>query len=93
MPPTLGIFFALLVGFIAVEVWNNFDKAKGAVATEAIASCCRRLSFRLPELSPRNRRRVLINRHIEVAVIKNGQRWGDSERPSRLYHGVDRGTA
>ena len=38
----LGVLFALLVGFIAVEVWNNFDKAKAAVATEAMrASCCR----------------------------------------------------
>jgi hypothetical protein len=27
MLPPLGILFALLVGFIAVEVWNNFDKA------------------------------------------------------------------
>jgi hypothetical protein len=26
-----------LVGFIAVEVWSNFDKAKAAVATEASA--------------------------------------------------------
>src|SRR3954463_2741102 len=33
----LGILFALLVGFIAVEVWSNFDKAKAAVATEASA--------------------------------------------------------
>jgi hypothetical protein len=29
------ILFALLVGFIAVEVWSNFDKAK--VASEASA--------------------------------------------------------
>jgi hypothetical protein len=33
MLPPLGILFALLVGFIAVEVWGNFDKAKTAVAT------------------------------------------------------------
>ena len=37
MLPPLGILFALLVGFIAVEVWNNFDKAKVAVAAEASA--------------------------------------------------------
>src|SRR5262245_62998466 len=37
MLPPLGILFALLVGFIAVEVWNNLDKAKIAVATEASA--------------------------------------------------------
>jgi uncharacterized membrane protein HdeD (DUF308 family) len=41
MLPPLGILFALLVGFIAVEVWSNFDKAKAAVATEASAlRCC-----------------------------------------------------
>jgi hypothetical protein len=34
---TIGILFALLVGFIAVEVWSNFDKAKVAVASEASA--------------------------------------------------------
>jgi len=34
MLPPLGILFALLVGFIAVEVWNNYDKAKVAVASE-----------------------------------------------------------
>ena len=37
MLPPLGILFALLVGFIDVEVWSSFDKAKVAVATEAIA--------------------------------------------------------
>ena len=35
MLPPLGILFALLVGFIAVEVWNNYDKAKIAVVSEA----------------------------------------------------------
>jgi hypothetical protein len=35
--PVLGVLFALLVGFIAVEVWNTFDKARTAVATEASA--------------------------------------------------------
>ena len=35
--PPLGILFALLIGFIAVEVWGNFDKAKAAVTTEASA--------------------------------------------------------
>ena len=55
MLPPLGILFALLVGFIAVEVWNNFDKAKGAVASEA-AHCV--LSFSSPKISPKNRRRA-----------------------------------
>ena len=37
MLPPLGILFALLVGFIAVDVWGNFDKAKVAVTNEASA--------------------------------------------------------
>ena len=37
MLPPLGIIFGLLVGFVAVGVWNDFDKAKLAVATEASA--------------------------------------------------------
>ena len=48
MLPPLGILFALLVGFIAVEVWNNYDKAKVAVATEASA----RNSFPEPIINP-----------------------------------------
>ena len=35
--PVLGVLFALLVGFIAVDVWSTFDKGKTAVATEANA--------------------------------------------------------
>ena len=54
MLPPLGILFALLVGFIAVEVWNNFDKAKTAVATEASAL---RAVVLLAGTFPENRRR------------------------------------
>jgi hypothetical protein len=35
MLPPLGIIFGLLVGFVAVQVWNDFDRAKLAVAAEA----------------------------------------------------------
>jgi len=37
MLPPLGIIFGLLVGFIAVQVWSDFDRAKVAIATEASA--------------------------------------------------------
>ena len=37
MLPPLGVIFGLLVGFVAVQVWSDFDKAKLAVATEASA--------------------------------------------------------
>jgi hypothetical protein len=64
----LGILFALLVGFIAVEVWGNFDKAKVAVTTEASAlRALVLLAGNLPE-EQRTRIYALINRHIEKAV-------------------------
>ena len=37
MLPPLGIIFGLLVGFVAVQVWNDFDRGKIAVASEASA--------------------------------------------------------
>jgi hypothetical protein len=68
MLPPLGILFALLVGFIAVEVWNNYDKAKVAVATEASAlRAVVLLAGTFPE-EQKTRIHALIDRHIEVAV-------------------------
>jgi hypothetical protein len=68
MLPPLGILFALLVGFIAVEVWNNFDKAKVAVATEASAlRAVVLLAGTLPE-EQKTRIHALIDHHIEKAV-------------------------
>ena len=68
MLPPLGILFALLVGFIAVEVWNNFDKAKVAVATEAGAlRAIVLLAGTFPE-EQKTRIYALVDRHIEVAV-------------------------
>ena len=68
MLPPLGILFALLVGFIAVEVWNNFDKAKAAIATEA--SALRAVVLLAGSFPQEQKTRIyaLINRHIEVAV-------------------------
>ena len=68
MLPPLGILFALLVGFIAVEVWSNFDKAKAAVATEA--SALRDVVLLAGTFPDGQRTRVyaLVNRHIENSV-------------------------
>ena len=64
----LGILFALLVGFIAVEVWNNYDKAKGAVMTEASAlRAVVVLAGTFPE-EQKTHIYALVDRHIEVAV-------------------------
>jgi Protein of unknown function (DUF4239) len=66
----LGTLFALLVGFIAVEVWSNFDRAKAAVATEASAlRAVVLLAGAFPE-EQRTRIYALINRHIDEAVNK-----------------------
>jgi hypothetical protein len=70
MLPPLGILFALLVGFIAVEVWSNYDKAKAAVATEA--SALRAVVLLAGTFPDEQRARIyaLINRHIEESVNK-----------------------
>ena len=70
MLPPLGILFALLVGFIAVEVWGNFDKAKAAVTTEASAL---RAVVLLAGAFPDEQRMsiyALVNRHIDESVNK-----------------------
>jgi Protein of unknown function (DUF4239) len=68
MLPPLGIIFGLLVGFVAVQVWNDFDRAKLAVATEASAlRAVVLLDSSLPE-EQRIHLRSLINRHIDEAV-------------------------
>jgi hypothetical protein len=70
MLPPLGILFALLVGFIAVEVWNNFDKAKVAVASEASAlRAVVLLAGTFPE-EQKTRIYALVDRHIEEAISK-----------------------
>ena len=34
MLPPLGILFALLVGFIAVEVWSNFERTEAHLCSD-----------------------------------------------------------
>src|SRR5215831_12838614 len=68
MLPVLGTIFALLVAFVAVGVWNDFDKAKLAVATEASAlRAVDVFAETLPD-EQRTQLRTLMNRHIEEAV-------------------------
>lgn len=72
MLPPLGILFGLLVGFMAAQVWSDFERAKLAVATEASAL---RTAILLAESftgDTETRLRTLINRHIEEAV---NQEW------------------
>ena len=69
MLPPLGILFALLVGFIAVEVWGNFANAKAAVTTEASAL---RAVILLAGAFPDERSTIyaLVNRQIDETVNK-----------------------
>jgi hypothetical protein len=72
MLPPLGIIFGLLIGFTAVQVWNDFDRAKGAVASEA--SALRSVILMAANLTPEEqmRLRALVERHIEICV---GEEW------------------
>jgi Protein of unknown function (DUF4239) len=72
MLPPLGIIFGLLVGFIAAQVWSDYERAKGAVATEA--SALRSVVLLAAIFSPdqQARFRALISQHIEEAV---NQEW------------------
>jgi hypothetical protein len=68
MLPPMGILFALFVGFLAVGVWGNVDRADEAVADEA--SALRAVVILSGELPPdlRARMRGLIRSQIETAV-------------------------
>jgi len=70
MLPPLGIIFGLLVGFVAVEIWGDFDRAKNAVTNEASAlRAIVLLAEHFPD-EPKSRLRALVNSHIEEAVQK-----------------------
>jgi positive regulator of sigma E activity len=68
MLPPLGIIFGLLVGFIAVQVWSDFDRAKVAVVHEA--SALRSAVLLAANFSPSEAAelRTVIGRHIETCV-------------------------
>jgi uncharacterized protein DUF4239 len=73
MLPPLGIIFGLLVGFIAVQVWNDFDRAKAAVVNEASAL---RGAILLANNCPpeeQTKLRALVGRHIETCVNEEWQ--------------------
>jgi len=64
----LGIIFGLLVAFVAVGVWGDFDRAKVAVATEA--SALRTAVLLAADFAPEEEAqlRALISRHITQCV-------------------------
>jgi Protein of unknown function (DUF4239) len=66
--PHLASSLACWSDFVAVQVWNDFDKAKAAIASEASAlRGVVLLADSFPE-EQRSRLRSLVNRHIDEAV-------------------------
>jgi hypothetical protein len=66
--PPLGIIFALLVGFIAAQVWSDNDRARLAVNREASAlRAVVLLADAFPE-DVRTRFRAMVTRHIDEVV-------------------------
>ena len=66
--PPLGVVFGLLVGFLAVQVWNDHGEAQTAVNREASAlRSVLLLSGSFPT-AQQARMRVLVRRHITEAV-------------------------
>src|SRR5262245_59877930 len=70
--PPLAIVFALLVGFLAAQVWNDSDRASAAVNREASALRATVLLAAAFPGEPETRLRELIRRYIEEAV---GKEW------------------
>jgi hypothetical protein len=85
MLPPMGILFALIVGFLAVGVWGNVDRAEEAVDHEASAlRSVVLLSDDFPA-AERSRMRALIRRQIEVAV---NDEWPAMEEQRATLTGV-----
>jgi hypothetical protein len=66
--PPLGVVFGLLVGFLAVQVWNDVGRAETAVDREASALRSVVLLSEIFPPAPQARIRVLVRRHIEETV-------------------------
>src|SRR5262245_4438545 len=68
MLPPLALVFALLVGFLAAQVWSDADRANGAVNREASAlRAVVLLANGLPD-SVEARLRELVRHHVQDAV-------------------------
>jgi hypothetical protein len=70
MLPPLSIIFALLVGFLAAQVWNDTDRASTAVNREASALRAAVLLAAAFPGEPEARLRDLIRQYIQDAVTQ-----------------------
>ncbi len=66
--PPLGVVFGLLVGFLAVQVWNDHGQAQTAVNREASALRSVVLLGGSFPTAQQGRMRALVRRHIEETV-------------------------
>jgi hypothetical protein len=66
----LGVVFGLVVGFLAVQVWNDVGQAQTAVNNEASALRSVVLLGASFPGAPQARMRALVRRHIKEAVDK-----------------------
>ena len=66
--PPLGVVFGLLVGFLAVQVWNDVGEAQTAVDREASALRSVVLLGASFPGAPQDRMRSLVRRHITETV-------------------------
>jgi Protein of unknown function (DUF4239) len=78
--PPLGVVFALLVGFLAAQVWSAGDRAQTAVSSEA--SSLRSVVLLAGEFpgAPEAQMRTLVRRHVQQAV--------DEEWPEMAHQGA-----
>ena len=68
MLPPMGLLFALIVGFLAAQVWSDAGRAQEAVNREASALRSVVLLVRAFPGAPETRMRALVRRHIREAV-------------------------
>jgi hypothetical protein len=81
MLPPISVVFALLVGFMAAQVWSDSEKANTAVNSEASAlRDAMLISTAFPDSE--HRMKALIRSYIEEAVSQSGRRWPNRTRPS-----------
>lgn len=80
----LGTIFALLVAFIAAQVWSDVDRAKVAVSHEASALRTVVLLAASFPGEPEARLRGLIARHIDEAVSDDWPRMAEQSATMRV---------
>lgn len=70
MLPPLSVVFALLVGFLAAQVWSDYDRASGAVNREASALRAAVLVSTAVPAETETRLRQLIRTYIQDAATR-----------------------